>query len=50
MKLQVDILAGELCLEFVLMNLDSGETSRGIDAQNFNTYHMGIVVWPGEQF
>ena len=30
MKLQVDIPAGELYLEFALMNLDSDETSRDI--------------------
>ena len=31
MKVQVDIPAGELYLEFALMNLDSDETSWDID-------------------
>ena len=54
MKVQVNILARELYLEFVPMDLDSDGTSRDIDtavfAQNFDTFHMGRVVWPAEPF
>ena len=46
MKLQVDLLAGELYLEFALLNLGSDETSRDIDT--IYTFSMGRVVWPRE--
>ena len=43
MKLQVNILARELYLEFVPMDFDSDETTRGIDTAVLHRISIQII-------